>query len=134
VNYILDTNIVSALIATNPQVHQKLREAFDTPQTVFISALTYYEIKRGLLHKNALQKMSTFTKLCEDFVIVGVDPTAIPEKAAEIHADLRKRGLTIQDVDILIAATALTRNLTVVTDDAGLGYVRDVRVENWLRE
>lgn len=132
--YILDTNIVSALIKGDQKVRQKFDYSLAVGKTILISALTYYEIKRGLLHKNALRKIDAFAKLCEDVVIVGIDPTAIPEKAAEIHADLRKRGLTIQDVDILIAATALTRNLTVVTDDAGFGYVRDVRVENWLRD
>ncbi|MFM6409925.1 MAG: PIN domain-containing protein, partial [Microcystis sp.] len=40
--------------------------------------------------------------------------------AAEIHANLRLRGLPIQTEDILIAATAIVKGLTVVSNDSDL--------------
>ena len=60
--------------------------------------------------------------------------TQVFDKAAEIHVDLKRKGRPIPDADILLAATALTRNLIVVSDDSHFQWVTDLAVENWLRE
>jgi tRNA(fMet)-specific endonuclease VapC len=53
----------------------------------------------------APKQRERFNQLCQDYQIILLDDLAILEKAAEIHADLRLRGLPIQTEDILIAAT-----------------------------
>ncbi|ACK66765.1 PilT protein domain protein [Rippkaea orientalis PCC 8801] len=57
---------------------------------------------------------------------------AILEKAAEIHANLRLRGLSIQTEDILIAAPAIIKGLTLVSNDSDLLRSEGLSVENWL--
>jgi tRNA(fMet)-specific endonuclease VapC len=52
----------------------------------------------------------------------------ILRRYAEIRLDLRPRGQLIGDVDILIAATALERNLTVVTLDGDFARVPTLKV------
>jgi len=52
--------------------------------------------------------------------MLWIDSLELSKQAAEIHAYLRKKGTPIQDADILIAATALLNDLTVVTDDSDL--------------
>ncbi|MGD1703844.1 PIN domain-containing protein [Okeania sp. SIO2F4] len=54
------------------------------------------------------------------------------EKAAEIHIDLRRKGRPIQDADILIAATAIIHNLTLVSNDSDMSRVEEINLENWL--
>ena len=55
-------------------------------------------------------------------------------KAADIYADLSKRGELIGDADILIGATALVNALGVVTNNEDhFRRIRDLHVENWLR-
>ena len=61
-----------------------------------------------------------------------IDDLAILEKAAEIHADLRLRGLPIQTEDILIAATAIVKSLIVVSNDSDLLRVEGLSLENWV--
>ena len=56
---------------------------------------------------------------------------AILEKAAEIHANLRLRGLPIQTEDILIAASAIVKGLIVVSNDSDLLRVEGLSLENW---
>jgi len=46
--------------------------------------------------------------------------------------NLRRRGLTIQEQDILIAATAITRGLILVSNDYDLLNVSGLQLENWL--
>lgn len=60
-----------------------------------------------------------------------LDDLQIIEKAAEIHADLKRKGTPIQDADVLIAATAIVKGL-IVSNDSALLRVVGVTVENWL--
>ena len=46
--------------------------------------------------------------------------------------DLQRRGLKIQEQDILIAATAIARGLTLVSNDSDLLRVEGLSLENWL--
>lgn len=103
-------------------------------QEVFISCITYYEIKRGLLAANATSQLSTFNDFCSRKVtVLLVDDIEIIERASEIYADLRRRGTPVQDADILIAATAITQVLIVVSDDSDMLKIQNISVENWLR-
>lgn len=130
--YLLDTNIVSAYLKPNDRINLKLAEIGRLKIDIFISGITYYEIKRGLLKTNATKKLALFQIFCQDYPILFLDNLAIFEKASEIHADLAKRGKIIQDADILIAATAIINNLTLVSHDSDLNRVRDLSLENWL--
>ena len=66
------------------------------------------------------------------YQIILLDDLAILEKAAEIHANLRLRGLPIQTEDILIAATAIVKGLTVVSNDRDLLRVEGLSLDNWV--
>ncbi len=52
------------------------------------------------------------------------------EQAALIYVDLKKRSLPIQDNDILIAATAITKDLILVSHDSDMGRVKNLKLEN----
>lgn len=82
---------------------------------------------------NATRQLSDFNELCQEYKVLLLDDIEIIERASEIHADLKRRGTPIQDADILIAATARTRGLIIVSDDSDLLRIRDITVENWLR-
>lgn len=131
--YLLDTNIITAHLKNNQKITNKLEELRLQGRKVFISGISYYEIKRGLLAVNATSKLSAFNNLCRRYRILLLDDIEIIERAAEIHADLKRRGKPIQDTDILIAATALRHSLILVSNDSDLLRVRGITVENWLR-
>lgn len=78
--------------------------------------------------------MERFDNFCKDFQIIFLDDLAILEKAAEIHANLRLRGLPIQTEDILIAATAIVKGFILVSHDSDLLRVEELTLENWLQE
>ena len=102
-------------------------------QEVFISGITYYEVKRGLLAANATRQLSDFNEFCRKYRVLLLDNIEILDKASEIYADLRRRGTPVQDADILIAATAITQGLIVVSDDSDMLRIQNISVENWLR-
>ncbi len=130
--YLLDTNIVSLALKNNLTINKKLENADSQQQFVGISCISYFEIKRGLFAVKATKQLQCFEELCQDYPIILLDNLAIIEKAAEIHANLRLRGLPIQTEDILIAATAMVKGLTVVSNDSDLLRVEGLSLENWV--
>lgn len=93
-HYLLDTNIVSAFINNVGDINSRLYQISGDGKEAFISIITHYEIRRGLLAVNAVRKMKIFERFCRRFRILFLDTVEISEKAAEIHTDLKKQGLS----------------------------------------
>lgn len=86
---------------------------------------------RGLKIKDAQNQLARFQTVCDNSRILNLTD-AIIVKAADIYADLYKRGQIIGDADILIAATAIVNNLTIVTNNENhFSRILDLRVLNW---
>ncbi|NEU71198.1 type II toxin-antitoxin system VapC family toxin [Hassallia byssoidea VB512170] len=130
--FLLDTNIVTYILKRNVNTNNRLKEATRSGEEVFISCITYYEVKRGLISINAVRQLADFTQLCTDYEVLFLDDIKIIEKACEIHADLKRKGTPIQDADVLIASTAIIRGLILVTNDRDMLRVEKLTVENWL--
>ncbi|MGB5769645.1 MAG: type II toxin-antitoxin system VapC family toxin [Crocosphaera sp.] len=130
-SYLLDTNILSLAFKKNVQILQTIEIVKTQKPAMYMSCISYFEIKRGLLAVNATRKIARFHEFCRDYEIVFLDDLAILEKAAEIHANLRLRGLPIQTEDILIAATAMIKGLTVVSNDSDFLRVEGLSLEDW---
>jgi tRNA(fMet)-specific endonuclease VapC len=130
--YLLDTNIITAFLKGDVRVSKRLRRL--EFQEIFISAISYYEIKRGLLAIRATRQLIEFDRFLTKVTVLSLDSLEIFDRASEIYAELRVQGRPIQDADILIAATAIDRGLTVVSNDLDLLRVRGLTIENWLEE
>ncbi|MFM6195060.1 MAG: type II toxin-antitoxin system VapC family toxin [Planktothrix sp.] len=131
-SYLLDTNIVSLSLKNNLKVKEKLKQLESQKELLCISCITYFEIKRVLFAVKATKQLERFNEFCQDYQIILLDDLAILEKAAEIHANLRLRGLPIQTEDILIAATAIVKGLILVSNDSDLLRVEGLSLENWV--
>lgn len=131
-NYLLDTNIVSYILKNNASVNNKLQQVTREGDEVFISCITYYEIKRGLLALNATRQLAEFKTFFHKYEVLYLDDLEIIETACRIHADLKTKGTPIQDADVLIAATAITRGLILVSNDSDMVRVEGIDWENWV--
>jgi len=130
--YVLDTNIVTAIMKKDEKVIQKIENILQDGKIIFINAISYYEIKRGLLAANAYKKLSCFEKVCKIFSITLLDNIIILDKASEIYADLKKNGNLIEDADILIASIAMFNDCILVSDDSHFKRIQNLQLENWL--
>ncbi|HOJ93508.1 MAG TPA: PIN domain-containing protein [Dictyoglomaceae bacterium] len=134
-NYILDTNIISALMEGDKRVKDKLQIIIMKGESVFINGISYYEIKRGLLATNATNKLKNFVKMCNSnlFNILLLDNINIFDKASEIYAFLKQKGRPISDADILIGASVLTKNYICVSNDKDFSEIDGLILEDWLK-
>ena len=100
-------------------------------QRLTFSIVTRYEILRGLKAKNATAQLANFRNLCEVSEILPITDRII-EVASDIYADLHRGGLLLPDADILIAATALSNDYPIVTNNtAHFSRVNGLTILNW---
>lgn len=130
---LLDTDILSSIMRRQQQTVIQARQYLADHQRLSFSIITRYEILRGLLAKGAERQHIAFDRLCIASEVMPLSSDII-DRAAEIYADLYRRGELISDADILIAATALVHGYTLVTNnEAHHRRVTGLWVENWLK-
>jgi len=87
-----------------------------TNKEFFMSVISWIEIVYGFKKNKASNKIKIFQNLLEEFQIPVI---SIDEQVAETYLDvkieLEKKNNSLADFDLLIAATALSRKLTLVT-------------------
>ncbi len=129
--YLLDTNIcVYALKNRPPAVLDRLKEVGQ--EAVAVSVVTALELRQGAEKSQARER--THQRL--DLFLGPMPVLSFDAEAAivgaRIRAHLERAGTPIGDLDSLIAATALAKNLVLVTNNLR-EFVRvpGLRTENW---
>jgi tRNA(fMet)-specific endonuclease VapC len=132
-DYLLDTNILTAILKQNPQAIEKRRECNLQGDSLFISCITYFESEGGLLAVNATKKLAMLENLCSnDIQVLFLEEIEIIHIASRIYADLRRKGTPIQFPDILIAATGMYHQMILVSNDSDMLRIDGLTLENWL--
>ena len=129
---LLDTDTISFYLKRHPSVVARVEEYLQEYGGLDFSVVTHYEIRRGLLHVNACEKLTRFEALADNGNVWVVDRRAA-EVAADICTDLWKRGEPLDDSDILIASIARSNGLVLVTNnEAHYSRISGLQTENWL--
>ena len=114
--YAVDTNIISFMLRGDRQLQERVYREANDGAGVIIPPIAYYEIKRGLISVQATVKLAAFERLCKMLGVGEMDVETL-DKAAGIYASLKKAGKLIEDSDILIAASCLAHDYTLITDN-----------------
>ena len=112
---LLDSDTLSEVMkGRDLNVQQKAQQYLTAHGQFRISVITRYEILRGLKAKEALRQIAIFEDRCQKSYVYPLTDDIIVQ-ASDIYAYLHKQGLLISDADILIAATSLVHDLTLIT-------------------
>jgi tRNA(fMet)-specific endonuclease VapC len=129
--YLIDTDILINSIKGNRAINRRIAEYATIPKA--ISIITFGELLYGA--KKSIQKdknTSIIYRLAEIFPIVGVTRSTI-EAFTDVKIALDKKGQRIEDFDLLIAATALSLNYTLVTNNTKHYHrIEGLQIENWM--
>lgn len=130
---LLDTDILSELLKQHPLVVQRVRAYLAVHERLAFSIITRYELLRGLKAKHAQAQESAFTLLCQASLILPLTDQVV-ERAATLYGDLHRQGALLPDADLLIAATALDAQRTLVTNNlAHFQRIPHLVIETWKR-
>jgi len=129
---LLDTDILSEFLRGNSGVLANAEKYLLTFNTLNLSIITHYEIMNGLIFKDARNQLQRFIAFSEMNRIIPLTISA-SKKAAEIYADLRKRGQPIGHTDCLIAGIALTNEMHLATNNIDhFSRIQGIELVNWL--
>jgi tRNA(fMet)-specific endonuclease VapC len=131
--YLLDTNICIFIIKNRPeQVNTRFRGL--RPGEVAISAVTEAELRFGAEKSEPREhNLNAILDFASQMEVLPFGTSVTPVYAA-IRATLTRAGTPIGPLDFQIAATALTHNLILVTNNVGeFDRVPGLTVEDWTK-
>jgi tRNA(fMet)-specific endonuclease VapC len=132
--YLLDTNICIYLINRKPLYVQRHFEEH-TLGDIGVSSITVAELQYGVQKsRRPEQNRDALEKFLTPLLIADFDAQAAAVYG-ELRAALEKAGTPIGGLDVLIAAHALSLNVTLVTNNTReFSRVPGLQIANWAAE
>ena len=129
-SFLVDTDICSAYMKGNRHVWQRFMQYRGQ---LHVSAITVGELFTWALRAQASAKrLQTLLDLLNDVTVLDVT-LDVGRKFGEVRAALLDAGLGTPEMDLLIAATALVHDLTLVTHNVrDVANVRGLLIQDWL--
>ena len=111
---LLDSTFVIDFLNDDPKAREKIEQEKNV--RLFFTDLTVYEVSLGINHLEK-SKRDRALNIFKDFIMsLYYLPlsTEASFRAAEIKANLIKKGITIDDIDCIIAAIGIMNNINVI--------------------
>ena len=130
--YLLDTNICIYIINEKPE--KVLRKFERYAVTEFgISSITHAELQYGVAKsKNKKTNQGALDEFLMPLTIIPFQGIKLVKCYGELRALLESKGKTIGPLDMLIAAHALSLDLTIISNNIKeFSRVPKLKCENW---
>jgi tRNA(fMet)-specific endonuclease VapC len=128
--HMLDADTLSFAIRGQGKVAQRLLQ--HRPSELCLSSITLAELRFGAEAKRSTKLRRAIAGIIKDLDVLPFDRAAA-DRFAEVAAALTRRGRPIGALDTLVAAHALSADLTIVTNNTKhFSRVPGLRVENWV--
>jgi predicted nucleic acid-binding protein len=120
VTYLLDTNAISDLMRASPQIENWMA-GLEQGDRVITCTIVRGEILFGIARLPPGRRRTELEETGGQF-LATVRCEAVPERAGDFYAAVKlsrqQRGLTLDENDLRVAATALALGATLVTRDS----------------
>ena len=128
--YLLDTNICVYFLKGLYDLDNKIEKA--KTENCFVSEITIAELKFGAENSEKQEKnRKTVDEFVSKFTIIPIFNSL--DVYAKEKARLRKKGIPLDDFDLLIGSTAISNNLTLVTRNVSdFERLKGIEIENWV--
>ena len=130
--YILDSGIVSDWISRRHSVDERVAEALQRGDRIGIGTPVIGELWGGVEFSNSSDRNRADLARAVSRVTRWVFDERAAREYGRLYADLRRNGRIIPQIDLQIAAIALSLgNCTVVTKDSDFQAIPGLDVEDW---
>lgn len=129
---LLDTDILSDLMKQqDPIIKQRSEAYFRSQSQIAISVITCYQILRWLREPPKAKRLAQFRQLLAQQIVLDVDMPVL-DRAADLWIEALAAGRPREDIDLIIASTALIHDLTLVTANIKhFDWIPGLELENW---
>lgn len=128
--YVLDTNTLIYFFKGMGNVAEKFLNV--PPKEIAIPSVVIFELEYGIAKSTSPQKRTKQLREISSLVNVLSFDEHVAVHAANIRAELDKKGLPIGPYDVLIAGTALAHQGVLVTNNTKeFQRVDSLRLDNW---
>lgn len=128
--YLIDTDTIVFALRGEESVLARFEENKNIP--ISISMITYAELVFGAKRSQNEQKNMILVNHIRDIYHIEQLTEGVMEVFADIKAKLFSSGIRIEDMDLMIAATALYNDLTLVTNNTKhFEKIPNLKLENW---
>jgi tRNA(fMet)-specific endonuclease VapC len=127
--YMLDTNTVSHLIRGNTAVRAQFQKV--SMAELCISAITEGELRFGCAKRPESQRLHAIVREFLSRLDILPWDSAAAEAYGALRASLEGEGRGLGNLDMLIAAHAISAGATLVTNDAALRKLKHVDSVDW---
>ncbi|KKO18671.1 MAG: VapC toxin family PIN domain ribonuclease [Candidatus Brocadia sp.] len=125
--FLLDTNIIIALFAKDPKIHDRMANA----EEIFVSCIAIGEMYFGAYKSLKIQE--NISRI-DEFVLKNTVLSCNTETAkiyGNIKNRLKDKGQPIPENDIWLAAIAQQYGLILVTKDSHFDAIENLKIEKW---
>lgn len=130
-NYLLDTDTVSFFLKKHTSVAEKIMQAVQNESVIGISIITHYEIMSGLKFKFSEKYLKSYSLFTDSIYIYPLTEQSV-QISSDLYANLRKKGKPLDDIDLLIAGTAVENKSILVTGNLShFQRIKGLKMENW---
>lgn len=131
--YLLDTNIVSAIVRDpRGRIAEHIRTVGE--KRVCTSVVVAAELRYGATKKGSARLLAQLEAVLTALEVLALE-TPVDSVYGDVRTQLERAGHPIGGNDLLIAAQALSLEYTLVTDnEREFRRVGGLSVENWLRD
>ncbi len=128
-HYMLDTDIASYLIrGDHPAVTEKFTELYEK---CVISSITAAELQCGARKRNNRTLTQKVQALCDLIPIIPWNEDAAVNYA-KFRVELETAGTPIGNMDMMIAASAIAEDVTLVTNNTEhFSKIASLKLEDW---
>jgi tRNA(fMet)-specific endonuclease VapC len=129
---LLDTDILSEFLKRkNVSVLAHAVAYLRQHRRFTFSAITRYEILRGLEAKKATIQLARFHRFSKKSTILAISDDILV-RAAKLWAHGQSIGRTPRDADLIIAATAQAHQMTLATGNTrDFSWIPGLMIEDW---
>ncbi len=129
--YLLDTDVCIFLLRDKFGVREKMKSV--GLSNCAVSIITIFELTFGAEKSDNPQKHHKQTETIRDnFQIIPLDYD-IANTFAQEKVRLHKAGTPIDNFDLLIGSTALTKDLVMVTgNQKHFSKIQNIKIDNWI--
>ena len=129
--YILDTNVcIKILNGSNKNILNKISKI--SSNDILIPSIVRFELYYGAYKsKISIKTLNVLNDFLNSFETLKFDDN-VAETAGKLRADLAAKGTPIGPYDIIIAATAVHSNLTLITHNIKeFSRIMSLKIEDW---